>query len=258
MVRRRRSSQTSRSCHRHFRRSHKRMGSRPIFIRQCSKPSKACTGRLISTKDGERCALIISVSHRHSYHHRPTCVHCEHGRPLPAPLPAPSAMVLTSLTGPREAWAHHPNGSRMRSGTLPNGEPQAFYFPEDHPSMPGWFKGMEIIIRERDLWPAEGDLLAQCPGFRCPPSRADCCCRRILFSQPDFVSQKSQLQELVESRGHLCDFYPKYHCELNFIEQYWGAAKLRFRMAGRAATIDEMERKVITCLDDVPLLHVRR
>jgi hypothetical protein len=146
----------------------------------------------------------------------------------------------------------------MRHGTLPNGEPQSFYFPEDHPSMPGWFKGMEAIIRECGLWPEGRDLLAQCPGFRCAPDSTDCCCRRILFSQPDFVSQKSQLQELVESRGHLCDFYPKYHCELNFIEQYWGAAKLRFRMAGRATTIDEMERKVIECLNDVPLLHIRR
>jgi hypothetical protein len=147
----------------------------------------------------------------------------------------------------------------MRNGTLPNGDPQSFYFPEEHPSMPGWFKGMEVIIRERGLWP-EGvdDLLAQCSNFRCDPDRTDCCCRRILFLQPDFISQKSQLQELVESRGHLCDFYPKYHCELNFIEQYWGAAKLRFRMAGRAATINEMEKKVIKCLEDVPLLHIRR
>jgi hypothetical protein len=146
----------------------------------------------------------------------------------------------------------------MRNGTLPNGESQSFYFPEDHPSMPAWFKGMEVIIRERCLWPAERDLLAQCPGFRCPPGRVDCCCRRILFSQPDFVSQRPQLQELIESRGHLCDFYPKYHCELNFIEQYWGAAKLRFRMAGRAATIEQMENKVIQCLDDISILHIRR
>ena len=145
----------------------------------------------------------------------------------------------------------------MRNGTLPNGDPQPFYFPEDHPSMPSWFKGMEIIIHERGLWP-EGDieLLAQCLGFRCPPGRADCCCRRILFLQPDFISQKFQLQELVESRGHLCNFYPKYHCELNFIEQYWGAAKLRFRMAGRAATIKELKGKVIQCLDNVSLLHI--
>jgi hypothetical protein len=45
-------------------------------------------------------------------------------------------------------------------------------------------------------------------------------------AQPDFVSQKSQLEEFVVSQGHIWDFYPKYHCELNFIEQYWGAAKL--------------------------------
>jgi hypothetical protein len=40
----------------------------------------------------------------------------------------------------------------MRDGTLPNGQPQLFYFPKDHPSMPSWFKGMELIIRECGLW----------------------------------------------------------------------------------------------------------
>jgi hypothetical protein len=89
----------------------------------------------------------------------------------------PPSPQITSLTGPKEGWMHHPNGPRMRSGTLPNGEPQYFYFPEDHPSMPGWFKGMEVIIRECGLWPeVDLDLLAQCPGFRCPPEHADCCC----------------------------------------------------------------------------------
>ena len=123
--------------------------------------------------------------------------------------------------------------------------------------MPGWFKGMEAIIRERGLWPADG-LLAQCTNFRCPPGRTDCCCRRLLFMQPDFQDQKSLLQEHIERSSHLCDFYPKYHCELNFIEQYWGAAKLRFRVAGRTGTIEEMEQKVIACLDDIPLLQIQR
>ncbi|KAI0244995.1 hypothetical protein BJV78DRAFT_1142701 [Lactifluus subvellereus] len=117
---------------------------------------------------------------------------------------------------------------------------------------------MEVIICECGLWPAQGELRAQCTDFRCPPGRTDCCCWRLLFSQPDFVSQKSQVQELVESRGHLCDFYPKYHCKLNFIEQYWGAAKLRYRVAGCVATIHEMEKIVIACLDDIPLLQIRR
>jgi hypothetical protein len=109
---------------------------------------------------------------------------------------------------------------RMRDGTLPNGQPQPFYFPDDHDSMPGWFKGMEIIIHECRLWPDTGNLLTQCLSFKCPPGRTDCCCQHILFLQPDFMVQKSQLEELIKSRGHICDFYPKYHCELNFIEQY--------------------------------------
>jgi hypothetical protein len=89
----------------------------------------------------------------------------------------------------------------MRDGHLSNGDVQSFYFPDDHPSMPGWFKGMEQIIQERGLWPAEG-LNAQCHNFRCTPGRTDCCCQRLLFSQPDFTNHKSQLQELIESHGH--------------------------------------------------------
>ena len=57
-----------------------------------------------------------------------------------------------------------------------------------------------------------------------------CCCRRILFTQPDFVNQKSELEEYIVLHGHICDFYPKFHCELNFIEQYWGAAKYRYHV----------------------------
>jgi len=172
-----------------------------------------------------------------------------------------STLFLFPLTfihsGPRKGWTHHRGGPRMRHGHLPSGDVQLFYFPDDHPSMPGWFKGMEQIIQERGLWPERG-LHAQCPNFRCPPGHTDCCCRRLLFSQPDFTNQKSQLQELVESRGHVCDFYPKYHCELNFIEQYWGAAKLRFRSMERAATLEEMEKQVKSCLDNIPLLQIRR
>ena len=90
--------------------------------------------------------------------------------------------------------------------------------------MPGWFKGMEAIICERGLWLADG-LLTQCTNFHCPPGRTDCCCQRLLFMQPDFQDQKSLLQEHIERSGHLCDFYPKYHCELNFIEQILGSCK---------------------------------
>ncbi|KAJ6607530.1 hypothetical protein B0H10DRAFT_1817812 [Mycena sp. CBHHK59/15] len=72
---------------------------------------------------------------------------------------------------------------------------------------------MQQILEERGLFHA--GLLAQCSGFKCEADATSCCCRRILFNQPDIINQKSALQELVESRGHICDFYPKYHCELS-------------------------------------------
>ncbi|KAF7297803.1 hypothetical protein MKEN_01404000 [Mycena kentingensis (nom. inval.)] len=156
---------------------------------------------------------------------------------------------------PHATWGQNP---RMRPGLLPDGVThQSFYFSEDHPTMPGWFKGMEQIIRERGQWPAAG-LNAECTGFKCVPGSTGCCCRRTLFCAPDFVAQKSALQELVESRGHICDFYPKYHCELNFIEMYWGAAKLLYRKSPRTSGIDEMEANVIRSLDLIPQSSILR
>ncbi|KAJ7169336.1 hypothetical protein C8R43DRAFT_1103535 [Mycena crocata] len=145
---------------------------------------------------------------------------------------------------PKQGWTLHPDGPRMRNGTLPNGESQSFYFPDDHPTMPGWFKGMEQIVRERGLW--RNGLLSQCTGFKCQAGRTDCCCRRILFCQPDFVNQKSALEEYVVSRGHICDFYPKYH------------SKFRYRTTAKTSNIDEMEQNVKACLDDVPKLQIIR
>jgi transposase len=158
---------------------------------------------------------------------------------------------------PSPNWTHRKGGARMRSTVLPgNGETQFFYFDDDHPTMPGWFKGMEEIIHERGLW--RDGLLAQCEGFKCIQGKTDCCCRRLLFTQPDFVGQKSRLEEFITSWSHICDFYPKYHCELNFIEKFWGAAKFRYRNTSKTYNINEMEKNVIACLDDIPLLQIRR
>ena len=53
-----------------------------------------------------------------------------------------------------------------------------------------------------------------------------CCARRILFLQPDFLSQKSAIEEVIMGiRGaytkHRVMYYPKFHCELNHIEYFW-------------------------------------
>ena len=49
-----------------------------------------------------------------------------------------------------------------------------------------------------------------------------CCARHILATQDAFKNQKPLLQELIEERGHKVIFYPKFHCELNYIEMYLG------------------------------------
>ena len=172
---------------------------------------------------------------------------------------APDALSARKMPkNPSKDWSPKKDGPKMRNGKFgPSSTSQDFYFPENHPTMPGWFKGMEIIIRERGLWPMAG-LRAQCDGFKCEAGRTDYCCWRIMFSQPDFVAQKSHLEEYITSRGHICDFYPKFHCELNFIEQYWGVVKLRYQSSPKTADMDAMERNVIACLDDVPLLQIKR
>jgi len=51
----------------------------------------------------------------------------------------------------------------------------------------------------------------------CAENRVDCCARRIISLEPDFVAQKGALHEIISTAGHKCVFYPKFHCELNFI-----------------------------------------
>ena len=163
---------------------------------------------------------------------------------------------------PHATWRQHKDAPKRHTTTFILGHQmvtQDFYFPDDYhdEGLRGWFKGMENVIQEQQLWPAKG-LNAQCEGFKCVPGKTDCCCCCLLFTQPDFIAQKSHLEELITSHGHICDFYPKYHCELNFIEQYWGAAKFRYRSTPKTTDIDEMEKNVIACLNEVPQLQILR
>lgn len=56
-----------------------------------------------------------------------------------------------------------------------------------------------------------------------------CCAVHILANEPDFLNQKSMLEELITKNGFIFELYPKYHCECNWIERYWGAAKKEAR-----------------------------
>jgi hypothetical protein len=118
----------------------------------------------------------------------------------------------------------HANGGFMQSMTFPNGVP----------------KGLKAVLTERGLWPQNCPrFLAQCSiksskgkGSRLNPRCLDggeCCARALLAAQPDFKSQKSQVEEVIKAAGHEVIFYPAFHCEINFIEYYWGAAKVYTR-----------------------------
>ncbi|KAF7306253.1 hypothetical protein MIND_00416100 [Mycena indigotica] len=66
--------------------------------------------------------------------------------------------------GPHATWTNTANGPKMCPGRMADGSVQQLYWPAGHPTMPGWFKGMEQILRERGLY--RNGMNAQCPGFK--------------------------------------------------------------------------------------------
>ena len=62
---------------------------------------------------------------------------------------APHALSARKMPKyPLQGWTHKKGGPRMRPGQLHDGSSQELYYLEDDFLMPGWFKGMEQIIRE--------------------------------------------------------------------------------------------------------------
>ena len=51
----------------------------------------------------------------------------------------------------------------------------------------------------------------------------------MVRNEPDFLNQKIWLTEIAEREGMEVDFFPKFHCEFNWIERYWGNAKVKTR-----------------------------
>ena len=41
----------------------------------------------------------------------------------------------------------------------------------------------------------------------------------------DFKNEMNMLQKLISGRNHLCQFLPKFHCDLNWTENFWGKSK---------------------------------
>jgi hypothetical protein len=98
-----------------------------------------------------------------------------------------------------------------------------------------YFKGVKRILEERGLW----HDLDRSPGRENKKWRlfcsnndsfnnsgnVECCARHCLANQPDFQYQLCALQETLQRAHLLCRFYPKFHCECNWIERYWADIK---------------------------------
>ena len=149
-------------------------------------------------------------------------------------------------------------------------------------------KGLRCILAERpELKEKTAALKGCCENNKHPEGRTDCCCTQLLASQPDFTAECSALQHVVEERVHLaewrgrsyttkrhiCVFLPKFHCELNWIERCWAAAKhyarshCLYTLPGLRATIPIALSQDISDLpehlrtqDDLPVcpLHLQR
>jgi hypothetical protein len=188
---------------------------------------------------------------------------------------APDALSAISMTAKPSENFNKVKGAdeisrcvRMRDATFRDGTPQSLYFPD------GRFKGMKILISERrakghDLpdpdAPAPNStsgkkIKAQCGNnFKCRHTTSThCCLKKILYMEPDFQAQKSMLEEHCEKRGFEVIFFPKYHPELNFIEQCWGYAKRVYRMFPPSSKEEDLTRNMLEALDAVPLVSMRR
>ena len=155
-----------------------------------------------------------------------------------------------------------PNGSlekikiQMCDAQFEDGRPQPLYFPEGHPRA-GVFKGMATILEERGFSDMS-KVIAECKSFKCAPPAIDCCCRRILYNQPDFTHVETILETYCKNQGFQVIFLPKFHCELNFIEQCWGYAKRLYRLNPESSQEAVLEKNTITALNAVPLESMRR
>ena len=124
-------------------------------------------------------------------------------------------------------------------------------------------KGVEQILIERGCNIA--GLRFKCPKeAKCtallkypPPIEQKCCLARILSNHQDFFEEKSQIEELIMERGHKAVFLPKFHCEINPIEMYWGYSKTRYRQV-KKASFPDAKVKVVEALEACSIDIIRR
>jgi hypothetical protein len=134
-------------------------------------------------------------------------------------------------------------------------------------------KGIIPVLSERGLCTRDGKrlhtnerLYLDCEKCKCGDTTerpSDCCARRLLANQPDFLGQKNWLQEIVDDWNtthgsrHSLIFLPKFHCELNWIEMVWGYVKARLRR-DCMFSFAELKMQLPKALQSIPLSTMRK
>ncbi len=112
---------------------------------------------------------------------------------------------------------------KTRDGWFMNANGDRFVQQMHHPN--GVQKGIKQILIERGLFTDNNNiaLKLQCQDCKDKISQDKrvnanqrCCARYVLSQQPDFLEQKSWLEEVCHNNCFSTIFYPKYHCELNY------------------------------------------
>ncbi len=118
---------------------------------------------------------------------------------------APSHMKKANDALNADAMNVNPGGKQpaMRQ-TVYNGNIQEMTLPN------GTAKGMKMVLEERGV--CTKGMVAKDMTAR-------------LKTYEDLKNSKTILCELIESKGHMCVYLPKFHCELNPIERCWCQAK---------------------------------
>ena len=175
-----------------------------------------------------------------------------------------NAMAADALIATRMNLSSGGAQPKMRDGWYidKNGEKciQSMVFPDNH-KLRGKPKGIKQVLIEHNLWPKKSIRL-MCDQYsgkqdNADPERQDCCARRIMSLQPDFCEQRSILEEAIIKAGYIFERYPKFHCECNFIERYWGFAKRETRRQCNY-NYNDLLIKVPEVLISVPVTTIRK
>ena len=105
----------------------------------------------------------------------------------------------------------------------------------------GISKGMKIVLEERGI---------DTTGMKAKDMM------ELLKSFPDFKRQPTMLETYIQQRGHICIYYPKYHCELNPIEHVWCQSK-KYTRAYADGTITKLRKIVPQGLISVTLDQIK-